>query len=105
MNTKLKTAILISVCFSISLFISPAFAGDISKGKTKAALCAGCHGANGISVSPVIPNLAAQKEAYLVNTLKEFKAGSRKNGIMSPIAAGISEDDINDLAAYYSSLK
>ncbi len=101
MNTTLKYFLLISA----TLIISPALAGDIAKGKTKAVMCAGCHGENGISISPTIPNLAAQKEAYLVSTLKEFKSGARKNGIMSPIATTISDDDINDLSAYFSSLK
>ncbi len=89
----------------VTLVLSSALAGDIIKGKAKAKLCAGCHGENGIGVSPIIPNLAAQKEAYLVSTLKEFKSGARKNGIMSPIATTMSDDDINDLSAYFSSLK
>ncbi|NOX43955.1 MAG: cytochrome c [Gammaproteobacteria bacterium] len=90
---------------SMTLLLSPALAGDIEKGKTKSELCVGCHGENGISVSPIIPNLAGQKEAYLVNSLKDFKSGARKNGMMSPVAATISDDDINDIAAYFSSLK
>ncbi len=101
MNTTLKYFLLIST----TLILSPALAGDIAKGKTKAVLCAGCHGENGISISPIIPNLAGQKEEYLVKALKEFKSGVRKNGIMSPIATTINDDDINNLSAYFSSLK
>ncbi len=101
MNTALKYFSLIL----LTLAMSPALAGDIEKGKKKAELCIGCHGENGISVSPIIPNLAAQKEGYLVSALREFKSGTRKNGMMSPIAATMSGDDINDIAAYFSSLK
>ena len=86
------------------LFSLPAFSGDIAKGKIKAELCAGCHGLDGISVSPVIPNLAGQKEDYIVLSLKAFKSGSRKNGIMSSIVEAINNDDIDNVAAYFSSL-
>jgi cytochrome c553 len=82
----------------------PGVSGDIKKGKVKAELCQGCHGLDGISVSSIIPNLAGQKEEYLVVSLKAFKSGSRKNGIMSSIVAGISNDDIADISAYYSNL-
>ena len=56
------------------LLAAPAFAGDAAAGKAKAAMCAACHGANGISIAPMYPNLAGQKEAYLVKQLKDFKA-------------------------------
>lgn len=96
--------------FCILLFLSlvvvsfSAQSGNITTGKEKAALCSGCHGADGISVSSIIPNLAGQKEEYLVLSLKAFKSGSRKNGIMSSIVSGLSNDDMDDVAAYYSSL-
>lgn len=86
------------------LFSLPVLSGDIEKGKNKANLCAGCHGMNGISVSSIIPNLAGQKKEYMVVSLKAFKSGARKNGIMSSVVANVSDDDINDISAYYSSL-
>lgn len=81
--------------------------GDVAKGKAKSATCAGCHGAKGISNSPMWPNLAGQKEAYILKQLKDFKAGNRKNdgGQMKPMVAPLSEDDMKNLAAYFSSLK
>jgi cytochrome c553 len=88
----------------LALFSIPGMSGDIEKGKTKAELCQGCHGVDGISVSSIIPNLAGQKEEYLIVSLKAFKRGSRKNGIMSSVAATISNDDIADISAYYSNL-
>jgi cytochrome c553 len=80
-------------------------AGDAAAGKAKAAVCAGCHGANGISMAPIYPNLAGQKEAYLAAQLKAFRDGSRANAIMAPMAKPLSDADIDNLAAYFSSLK
>lgn len=80
-------------------------AGDVAAGKAKAGTCAGCHGANGISAIPMYPNLAGQKEQYLVTQLKAFKAGTRDNAIMKGMTAALSDADIDNLAAYFSSLK
>jgi cytochrome c553 len=82
-----------------------AFAGDAAAGKTKAATCGGCHGANGISAVPTYPNLAGQKEAYIVKQVKAFKDGSRKDPTMNAMSAPLSDADIADIAAYYSGLK
>ena len=82
-----------------------AFAGDPAAGKVRSATCAGCHGADGISAVPTYPNLAGQKEAYLIMTLKGFRDGSRKNNIMNPMAKSLTDADIENLAAFYSSLK
>ena len=59
-------------------------AGDPKRGKTKSVTCAACHGANGISPSPIWPNLKGQKAQYIVLQLKAFKSGARKNPSMSP---------------------
>ena len=80
-------------------------AGDAAAGKTKAAVCAGCHGAKGVSAVPIYPNLAGQKEAYIVKQLKAFKAGTRTDPVMSGMAKPLSDADIDNLAAYFSSLK
>lgn len=77
-------------------------AGDATQGKEKAATCAGCHGANGNSMNPEWPKLAEQHAGYLVKQLKEFKSGERTNATMSPMAAPLSEQDMQDLAAYYT---
>ena len=84
-------------------FTAPVLA-DAAAGKEKSALCAGCHGADGISLVDEIPNLAGQKEAYLVKVLGDYRSGTRKNPIMSSIAQGLSDEDIRDLAAFFSSL-
>ena len=96
---------------SLALVVAPfAQAEDIEAGKAKAAaVCAACHGANGVSVSDDIPNLAAQRTGYIEAQLKLFKDGTRKEpgatsraAIMNAIAAQLSADDIARLAAYFS---
>ncbi|HHJ13054.1 MAG TPA: c-type cytochrome [Gammaproteobacteria bacterium] len=79
-------------------------AGDAAAGKAKAAACAACHGADGKSSNPQWPNLAGQKEAYLVKQLKAFRDGTRKDPTMNGMAKPLSDADIDNLAAYYSSL-
>jgi len=80
-------------------------AGDAAAGKARAAACAGCHGAAGISNSPIWPNLAGQKAMYISNQLKAFKSGKRKDPIMNGQAAALSDADMANLGAYYASLK
>ncbi len=79
-------------------------AGDAAAGKAKAATCAACHGADGISKVPMYPNLKSQKAAYIVKQLKAFKDGTRKDPTMNAMAKPLSDADMANLAAYYSSL-
>ena len=96
----------VSSCAALLLATANAgLAGDIDAGKTRSASCVGCHGANGISANPLWPNLAGQKRAYLVKQLKAFRDGSRSDPMMTPMAKPLSNADIENLAAYYSSLK
>lgn len=76
--------------------------GDANTGKAVAANCAACHGANGVSVNPEWPNLAGQHADYLVTALEAFKGGARKNDMMSPMAAGLSEADMRNVSAYFA---
>lgn len=78
-------------------------AGNAAAGQTKAATCAACHGADGNSVSPQFPKLAGQNADYIVRELQRFKSGERKNAIMSGMAAPLSEQDMLDVAAWFSS--
>ena len=79
--------------------------GNAAAGKAKTATCAGCHGQKGISMVPMYPNLAGQKEAYLVKQIKNFKEGVRKDPTMNAMTKPLSDEDINNIAAYYASLK
>ena len=74
-------------------------------GKVKAAACAGCHGAEGVSENLPGPSLAGQNEAYLVEALKAYRTGARDIPMMSAAVRGASDDDIQNIAAYYSGLK
>ena len=85
------------------LFVSSsASAGDVAAGKAKSAICAACHGATGNSVNPLWPNLAGQKEQYLAKQIRAFRDGIRKDPMMAPMVAGLSDADIANLAAYFA---
>jgi cytochrome c553 len=92
-------------CLTLIAVAPGTWAADAAAGKARVeAVCSACHGLNGVSVSDAIPNLAGQKAAYIENQLKALKDGSRKNPVMSAIAAQLSSDDIGNVAAYFSSL-
>lgn len=76
--------------------------GDVGRGETRTAVCAACHGAGGRSVIPANPKLAGQHAKYLSTALTAYKNGGRSNPIMAPMAAALSEQDIEDIAAYYA---
>jgi len=101
----MKKLLLTGTIVVASLVSSSVMAGDAAAGKVKSAVCAACHGADGHSLSPLWPNLAGQKEAYLVKQIKAFRDGSRKDPTMSPMAAGLTDADADNLAAYFSGLK
>jgi cytochrome c553 len=78
-------------------------AGDAAAGQARSALCAACHGATGTSMNELWPNLAAQKEGYLIKQMKAFRDGVRSDPLMSPMSKALTDADIENLAAYYSS--
>ncbi|MDE2229307.1 MAG: c-type cytochrome [Alphaproteobacteria bacterium] len=81
-----------------------ALVGSAVTGKVAAAPCAGCHGANGKSLTPEFPNLAGQQRAYLVGALEAYRTGARKAPMMNEMAASLSATDIANVAAYFSGL-
>lgn len=89
---------------SAALVTPAAFAGDAEAGKQKSATCQACHGPDGKGTNPMYPVLAGQYEDYLVHAMKAYRDGSRKNAIMAGLAAPLSDEDIEDLAAYYASM-
>ena len=96
--------ILIASLLALALPAAAA-SGDSEAGKKKSTPCAACHGANGISASPDFPNLAGQYDDYIVKALSHYKNGKRKNPIMQAQVANLSQKDMLDLAAYFSSQK
>ncbi|EGU55446.1 cytochrome c553 [Vibrio nigripulchritudo ATCC 27043] len=99
----------ISCALSAAILSGGAYAaGDVNAGKAKAAVCAACHGADGIALIDGYPNLKGQNEKYIVTSLKAYKANQRTGGlaaVMSAQAMALSDQDMENLAAYYSSLK
>lgn len=88
-----------------ALGTAQAATGDAAAGHAKSAVCAACHSADGNSVVPTFPRLAGQGDAYIVKQLMDFKSGARVNPTMSPMAKPLSDQDVLNLAAYFSSQK
>ena len=82
-----KTIFMCFMLLTAGMVTSAYAAGDAEAGKAKSTVCAACHGQNGISASPIWPNLAGQKEAYLVKQIKAFRDGTRKDPSMAPMVA------------------
>jgi len=99
----IKRILAVSVLVSSLFVTAQAMAGDPAAGEQKAATCAACHGANGISTIASNPILAGQYPSYLEHALKSYRDGSRQNAIMAGFAAQLSDEDIADLAAWFSS--
>lgn len=89
---------------SVSACADPILKGDIKRGEEISSVCGMCHGVNGISNVPIYPNLAGQKEQYLVLQLKAFRDGERVNMAMTSHAQKLTDQDIADLSAYYAQL-
>ena len=100
----MKKIVGLAIILVIAATVSPAFAGDTVAGKEKAIVCAGCHGAAGISANPMWPNLAGQKAGYLAAQIKHFRDGKRINAMMNNMVKTLSDEDADNLAAYYSGL-
>jgi len=81
--------------------LDPFAHGSAQNGATKSAVCSSCHGPNGNSSNPEWPRLAGQSAMYIAEQLRLFRAGTRNNPIMKPLASGLSDQDISDLAVYY----
>lgn len=102
MNNRFVFAAIFSL--TATLAAAPAgAAGDATAGKAKAMACASCHGADGNSANPEWPKLAGQHAKYVAKQLADFKNGNRKNAMMAPMAAPLSEQDMADIAAYFES--
>jgi len=86
------------------VFGADAARADAQAGRAKARMCAVCHGEFGISVLPNAPNLAGQQEIYLVEQLKAYRSAKRSDETMSVVAKPLTDADIADLTAWYSSI-
>ena len=97
---RLALALIPALCMS-----GTAAAGDAKAGRQKALQCQACHGLDGLAKTPDAPHLAGQVEAYLVKSLGDYKTGARKHEMMTLVMQNVSQQDIEDLAAYYASIE
>lgn len=105
MKFKLLFALLLAVA-TLKTITAPVFAGDVNSGKVKAEQqCQTCHGMDGIGTMPMVANITGQQEFYLISQLENYKSGKRQHEQMSIIASMLSDDDIKDVAAWYSKIK
>jgi len=101
MNIKKSLLLTLTVC-GLS-FGGTASAGDAAAGQAKASTCFGCHGMNGASNNEMYPDLAGQKEAYLVKAINAYRSGDRTDPTMKAMAASLTDADVENLAAFFSS--
>lgn len=100
---KLQSIVLMTLlCSGGAYAAAPEAKGSAEEGQAKSTTCVACHGADGNSSNPEWPSIAGQHPDYILKQLQAFKAGERQNPLMSPIATMLSEEDMADLAAYYS---
>ena len=93
----------LSLCLTAGVSLTAQAAGDAAAGKTKAVTCVACHGPDGNSMNPIWPKLAGQHPRYIKKQLQQFKSGARQDPLMASLAQPLSDQDMDDLAAYFSS--
>jgi cytochrome c553 len=100
---SVRVGLMLGLAFSLSTQAAEEATKPVSSAEnTVKTVCSACHGLDGNSVITANPKLAAQHPEYLVKQLTEFKSGKRANAVMSGMAAGLSDDDMKGLAAYFS---
>ena len=105
MRLRVNIALVAALAFVVGAATDGLAAGNAAAGKQKALMCQTCHGLDGKAKIPEAPNLAGQSEIYLVKALNDYRAGARKNDMMSLVAPTLKDNDIEDLAAYYSAIE
>ena len=99
-------AFIVGGCAVAAVAVNDGFAASsVTAGRQKALACQACHGMDGKAKIPEAPNLAGQSDIYLVKALKDYRSGARKNDMMSRVAPALKDQDIDDLAAYYSAIE
>ena len=94
-------SVIIGAVIGFAAAFGPAFAADDIEAKAQA--CAACHGQNGVPIEPkTIPIIWGQQQSYLMKQLRDYRSGERNNPIMTPLAKGLAEEDLRELAAYFA---
>ncbi|WP_298914208.1 cytochrome c [uncultured Roseobacter sp.] len=84
---------------------APSLAADVENGKKLSRQCSACHGKDGLSKDPEVPNLAGQPALYLEKSLKDYQTGAREDRRMTLIVKNLSDEDLKDLAAYFAAFE
>ena len=106
--SKEKSLFTRQICISFTLIllliapISFSMAGDVEAGKSKSIVCSACHGQDGNSINPLWPSLAAQHKQYTIHTLRAYQNGTRVDAVMQAQVMALTEQDLEDIAAYYN---
>ena len=103
MKNPYFTASSLTVALLLSLSSVASYAADPANGQSLSKQCSVCHGKNGIANDPEVPSLAAQSSLYIEKSLKDFRDGVREDRRMSLMAQNLTDEQIKDLAAWYSS--
>jgi cytochrome c553 len=83
---------------------APVLAADPAAARSRAGQCFVCHGADGLAKVPDAPNLAGQNAGYLVKALNDYRSGKRENEMMAAMTKNLSDDDIAQVAGYFSGI-
>jgi len=102
---KICAVVILAVLTIFGGFADVAHAADAKAGRKKAQMCAACHGIDGLSKMPMAPNIAGSPAMYIEKQMKSFRSGERKDETMGVVAKPLSDDDIADLAAWYSGIE
>ena len=95
----------VAAALLLALSLTPALAQDAKIGRQKAQACMVCHGQNGLSTQPDAPNLAGQPAMYISSSLKAYRSGDRRHEMMAMMAQTLSDEDIQNVAAWFSSIR
>lgn len=104
-RTKGAGALAVAIAAAAAALAGNVAAADAAAGRTKASMCITCHGERGISVLPNAPHLAGQPAVYTAEQLRQFRSGRRPSEVMGVIAKPLTDRDIDDLAAWYESVR
>ncbi len=104
--TRKTLRLTLAAAGSLALFAPPpSIAADVDAGREKAKTCAICHGMDGLSRRPDAPNIAGQLRFYIREQLQHYRSGKRSHAVMSVVARDLVDEDIDNLAAYYSAIR
>jgi len=96
----------VNTCFALFIALATVgcSSGDAESGQARAVTCHACHGGNGMQTAPKTPGLAGQSRLYIAKQLRDFRDGRRTDPVMEPLAKSLTNNQIDDIAAFFESL-